>query len=59
LHDHPSVGPRYQVRLSVPRRGGWRAWGSVRGEFERCLGERQGVAVIGARDDFEVRRVRD
>lgn len=25
---------QYQVRLSVPRVGGWRAWGAVSGEFE-------------------------
>ena len=24
----------YAVRLTVPRRGGWRAWGAVRADFE-------------------------
>jgi hypothetical protein len=30
---------RYRVRLSVPRRGGWRAWGTVRADFERALAD--------------------
>lgn len=49
----------YQVRLSVPRRGGWRAWGILRAEFGRGLGEQEGMAVIAARLDSEVRRGRD
>jgi hypothetical protein len=44
LHDYPGVGPRYEVRWSVPRLGGWRAWGTARGEFER-LSEQEGVTV--------------
>jgi len=32
-----SGGARYLVRLTVPRRGGWRAWGAVRGTFEHRL----------------------
>ena len=51
-------GTRYQVRLSVPRRGGWRAWGPIRGGFERRLGEQESAAVA-ARVDSEVRRGRD
>jgi hypothetical protein len=31
----------YRVRLSVPRRGNWRAWGTVGAEFERRLGEQE------------------
>ena len=27
---------RYWVRLTVLRRGGWRAWGTVRSDFERA-----------------------
>jgi len=30
----PQDGTRYSVRLSVPRNGGWRAWGAVSGDFE-------------------------
>jgi hypothetical protein len=59
LHDHPDNGLRYSVRLSVPRRGGWRAWGTLRVEFERRLAGQQGAAVITARVDSEVRRGRD
>jgi len=29
------------VRLSVPRLGGWHAWGTIRGEFERQLAEQE------------------
>ena len=28
---------RYAVPLTVPCRGGWRAWGAVRADFERAL----------------------
>jgi hypothetical protein len=56
--DGGQDGPRWTVRLSVPRRGGWRAWGAVRGEFERRLAE-QGTAAVAARVDSEVRRGRD
>ena len=51
-------GTRYQVRLSVPRRGGWRAWGAARGTFERRLAEQESAAVA-VRVDYEVRRGRD
>src|SRR6266487_87837 len=30
---------RYAVRLTVPRRGGWRAGGTVRADFERALAD--------------------
>ena len=49
---------RYLVRLSVPRAGGWRAWGTVRDEFGRLLGEPEGDAVA-LHMDSEVRRGRD
>lgn len=52
-------GTRYQVRLSVPRIGGLRAWRAASGEFERRLAEQEGAAVIAARVDSEVRRGRD
>jgi hypothetical protein len=41
------------------RRGGWRAWGPARGQFERCLGEQEGAAVIAARVESEVRPGRE
>jgi hypothetical protein len=49
---------RYLVRLSVPRVGGWRAWGTVRGEFGRQLAEQESAAVA-LRVDSEIRRGRD
>lgn len=49
---------RYEVRLSVPRVGGWRAWGAVSEEFERRLAEQEGLA-IAIRVDGWVRRGRD
>jgi hypothetical protein len=50
---------RYRVRLSVPRSGGWRAWGQVSGRFERRLGEQQSAAVADAHIESETRRGRD
>ena len=47
------------MRLSVPRKDGWRQWGAVRGEFGRKLAGQQGPAVIGPDIDSEVRRGRD
>jgi hypothetical protein len=41
-------GTRYRVRLSVPRRGGWREWGPVSGSFERRLAGQESSAVIAA-----------
>ena len=42
----PQDGTSYSVRLSVPRNGGWRAWGAVSGDFERRLAEQESPAVI-------------
>ena len=39
---------RYRVQLTVPRRGGWRAWGSVRGGFERALADPPDSAIAVA-----------
>jgi len=50
---------RYQVRLSVARRGGWRAWGAVSGNFERRLGEQESAAVIAPHIESETRPGRD
>ena len=52
-------GTRYSVRLSVPRNGGWRAWGAVSGEFERRLAEQESPALIAPRIESETRRGRD
>jgi len=59
MHDHPGGSLRHSVRLSVPRTGGWRAWGAIRGEFERRLADQESAAVMAARVDSEVRRGRD
>src|SRR5689334_2797019 len=48
---------RYLVRLSVPRAGGWRAWGTVRDEFGRQLAEQESAATLYV--DSEIRRGRD
>ena len=42
----------------MPCAGGWRAWGAVRGEFERQLAAQEGAAVA-LNVDGEVRRGRD
>ena len=57
--DAHDDGTFYQVCLSVPRRGGWRAWGPLRAEFGRRLSEQEGMPLIAARVDSEVRRGRD
>ena len=46
----------FHVRLTVPRRDGWRQWGAVRGEFGRELAGQESTTVIGPRVDSEVRR---
>jgi hypothetical protein len=50
---------RYLVRLTVPRRGGWRAWGAVRGTFEHRLTEQASDVVLAPRIDRELRCGRD
>ena len=54
-----SGGARYLVRLTVPRRGGWRAWGAVHGIFERRLAGQGSDVVLVPRIDWELRRGRD
>jgi hypothetical protein len=49
---------RYLVRLSVPRTGGWRAWGTTRDEFGRQLAEQESAATA-LHIDSEIRRGRD
>jgi hypothetical protein len=50
---------RDTVRLSVPRIGGWHAWGAVSGEFERRLAGQASRTVTSARPESESRRGRD
>jgi hypothetical protein len=50
---------RYAVRLTVPRHGGWRAWGAVRASFERDLAEPADPAIASADIASEVRRGAD
>jgi hypothetical protein len=67
LCDHESVPRgtatrwkrRYAVRLTVPRRGGWRAWGAVRADFERALADPADPAIASAEIASEVRRGAD
>jgi hypothetical protein len=47
---------RYAVRLTVPRRGGWRAWGAVRADFERALAGAVDPAIASAEIASELRR---
>jgi hypothetical protein len=47
------------VRLTVPRRGGWRAWGAVRADFERALADPGDPAIASAEIASEVRRGAD
>jgi hypothetical protein len=47
------------VRLSITRRGGWRAWAQTSGNFERSLAELAGKTVINPHIDAESRRGRD
>ena len=50
---------RYRVQLTVPRRDGWRAWGPVRGGFERALADPPGSAIASAEVASEHRRGAD
>ena len=50
---------RYRVQLTVPRRGGWRVWGSVRGGFERALADPPDPAIAAAEIASEHRRGAD
>ena len=44
------------MRLTVPRRGGWRAWGTVRAYFEHALAAPAGPAIASAEIASELRR---
>jgi hypothetical protein len=47
------------VRLTVPCRDGWRAWGAVRGDFERALSDAGDPAICAAEIASEHRRGAD
>jgi hypothetical protein len=47
------------VRLTVPRRGGWRVWGTVRADFERTLADPADPAIASAEIASELRRGAD
>jgi hypothetical protein len=53
------AGPRFRVRLEIPRTGGWREWGAVAGAFEQRLEAQASATVTGPRIDSEMRRGRD
>ena len=55
----PRGTTRYRVQLTVPRRGGWRAWAGIRGGFERALAAPSGFAVAAAELASEHRRGAD
>jgi hypothetical protein len=67
LCDHESVPRgtaarwkrRYTVRLTVPRRGGWRAWGVVGADFEHALAAPADPASTSAEIASELRRGAD
>ena len=53
------VGPgatSWAVRLSVARRGGWRAWLAVSGDFERDLAGQESDSVLTPHVEAESRR---
>ena len=47
------------MRLTVPRRGGWRVWGAVRADFERALANPVDPAIASAEIASELRRGAD
>jgi len=47
------------VRLTVPRCGGWRAWGAVRAGFEHALADPADPAIASAQIASELRRGAD
>jgi hypothetical protein len=49
----------YHVRISVPRRGGWRAWLPGSGRFGQLLEKQESGVVISAEVETETRRGRD
>jgi hypothetical protein len=49
-------GTSWAVRLSVARRGGWRAWLTASGEFERDLAGQESDSVLTPHVEAENRR---
>jgi hypothetical protein len=47
------------VRLTVPRRSGWRAWRAVRADFERALADPADPAIASAEIASKLRRGAD
>lgn len=47
---------RWPVRLSIARRGGWRAWGTASGNFERQLAAQASATVTESRIEAESSR---
>lgn len=47
------------MTLTIPRRGGWRAWGAVRSDFEAALASPGDPAVLAAELASEKRRGAD
>ena len=47
------------MRITVPRPGGWRAWGPVRAGFERALTDPVDPAIASAEIASELRRGAD
>jgi len=50
---------RYAVQLTVPRRGGWRAWAAVRADFEHALADAADPVIASAEIASELRRGAD
>jgi hypothetical protein len=53
------AGPRFRVRLEIPRTSGWREWGAAAGAFEQRLEAQASATVTGPRIESEMRRGRD
>jgi hypothetical protein len=50
---------RWAVRVSIARRGGWRSWAAVSGDFERELAAQASGTLITPHVDAESRRGSD
>jgi len=50
---------RWQVRLAVPRHGGWRAWAAISDTFERQLADQETGSIINPAIASQLRRGSD